>query len=199
MPSSVHERPVRPRSLHVHPAAIRAAPVVCRRPHRRERVRAQPRRSHDAQCHLGGRPGRRPGAQAAHPFGPRRIERLVRAGRIAPVHIRTAGPGPVAGRQARHRTHGPLVAATSWWRSATPGGSRRWRGKLRDRPVRRRGGPARPGASGHRGPGGGRREGDDAHQGRCVGAAVRGLSHPLLGPLPGPSRGCICSCWPSTM
>ena len=68
-------------------------PVACGRPPRGERGRTQPRRTHDAQRHLGGRPGRRAGAQAPHALWPRRIERHRSRG-TASLLFTSARPDP---------------------------------------------------------------------------------------------------------
>ena len=186
-----HERPVRPRSLHVHPAAVGPAPVARGRPPRRER-RPDPAPT-DARMRsaiwevdpAGAAAPRRltrsaPGESSAS-FAPRRVAAVhVRRGRTRTGHPTTSSDTepiglwslPPDGGEARL-----LIAPAAASAASRPPASA-------DVVVVRV--PVHPGTT-H--PRGGRRARDDAHQGRRVGAAVRGLSHPLLGPLPGTPRG----------
>ncbi len=187
VPSWRHDR-----DLHHRPHAPTPPPLVApaepRRPTpRRRRGRRRPRRHEDDDRAVAGRPVR-PGARAAaDPLGGRRGGRGgLPAGRLAAVHLGSAGPGRQAGPGEQDRR--PVAAAARRWRGAAPRGTRGRRVRDRRRPsdrrdrVRRQRPSRRLRLRGRRVAG----EGPQGRRRRC--APVRGLPDPPLGPLPGAAR-----------
>ena len=188
LPSSRHERTVRPRPLPADPTPDGLARLARWLLAGGQRRRAGCRGQGLQERHLGHRPDRDAAATTPDALGSRRERGRLPARRLAALHLGTAGSRRQARRGQGQATGRAVAAARRGRRGATAAGTAGRRGRHRHRAHERRRRARRtpPSRCCRLRRGRGYREGQEGRRRRR--AAVRALPDPLLGSLPGAAR-----------